>query len=177
MQRRSLVVLLAVLAVAALFWRFGRPDRVPEQAPSAAPVKAAPPAPAAVETAAAAEPAPSSVPAAGSSDVPELPKDAPRSVRFGVVLVQYRGAEMAPSDAPPKGAALDKAKTLVAEAQKDFAEAVKKGDRGSVTDAGSMPRGVLEPAVEYVLFTLKKGEVYGSPLDTPRGFWVVRRLE
>jgi hypothetical protein len=40
-----------------------------------------------------------------------------------------------------------------------------------------MPRGVLEPGVEYVLFTLKKGEVYGEPIDTPRGYWILRRSE
>jgi hypothetical protein len=58
---------------------------------------------------------------------------------------------------------------------RDFDEAVKKGDHGSMADAGSIPRGVLEPALEYALFTLKKGEVYGEPLDAPRGYWVIRR--
>jgi parvulin-like peptidyl-prolyl isomerase len=43
-------------------------------------------------------------------------------------------------------------------------------------DAGTIPRGVLEPTVEYALFTLKPGDV-SDPIDTPRGFWIVRRIE
>jgi hypothetical protein len=34
---------------------------------------------------------------------------------------------------------------------------------------------VLEPVVEYLLFTLPKGEVYPEPIDTPRGYWIIRR--
>jgi parvulin-like peptidyl-prolyl isomerase len=98
------------------------------------------------------------------------------TVGLGVVLVAYRGAENAPPSARTKEAALARAKELVGDAMKDFAEAVKKGDRGSVDDVGTMPRGVLDPAVEYALFTLKKGDVYREPLDTPRGYWIIRRL-
>lgn len=105
----------------------------------------------------------------------QLPADAPKSVTFGVVLVSYRGAELAPKDSPTKPEALEKAKALLAEAQKNFDEAVKKGDRGSTADAGRIPRGILEPFLEYPLFTLKKGEVYSAPIDTPRGYWIVRR--
>ena len=109
--------------------------------------------------------------------VPELPADAPKSVSFGVVLLTYRGAEGAPADARAKDAALTRAKELIETAQHDFADAVKKGDRGSTAEAGTMPRGVLEPNLEYVLFTLKKGEVYAQPIDTPRGYWVLRRTQ
>jgi hypothetical protein len=109
--------------------------------------------------------------------VPELPAGAPKSVSFGVVLLAYRGAELAPSDARSKEAALAKAKELLGTAQKDFDDAVKKGDRGSTSQAGAMPRGVLDPSLEYVLFTLKKGEVYGEPVDTPRGYWILRRTD
>jgi parvulin-like peptidyl-prolyl isomerase len=98
------------------------------------------------------------------------------TVGLGVVLVTYRGAENAPASAPNKEAALARARELVGDAMKDFAAAVKKGDRGSVDDVGTMPRGVLDPAAEYAVFTLKKGDVYRDPLDTPRGYWVVRRL-
>jgi parvulin-like peptidyl-prolyl isomerase len=108
--------------------------------------------------------------------VPPLPDDAPMTVGFGVVLVTYRGAEGASADARSKEAAKTLAKDLAARAMKDFAEAVKKGDRGSVDDAGTMPRGVLDAAAEYALFTLKTGDVYAEPLDTARGYWVVRRL-
>jgi hypothetical protein len=107
--------------------------------------------------------------------VPELPATAPKSVAFGVILVTYRGAQLAPESSPDKAAALEKAKGLIGPAQKDFADTVKKGDRGSQTDAGRIPRGILEPAVEYVLFSMPKGAVHPEPVDTPRGFWIVKR--
>ena len=43
-------------------------------------------------------------------------------------------------------------------------------------DIGRMPRGVLEPAVEYTLFTLPVGAV-SDPLETPRGYWIAKRTE
>lgn len=171
----SALLVAAVLSAAggAAFYRFGRSHRVPEPSPAATKssvVAATPP-----------EPPIESDPALPTGPAPngtvDLPKDAPKEVRFGVILVQYRGAEQAPGNAPAKEAALAKANGLVAEARQSFDEAVKKGDRGSTADAGTMPRGVLEPALEYALFTLKRGEVYGSPLDTPRGFWILRRNE
>jgi parvulin-like peptidyl-prolyl isomerase len=39
-----------------------------------------------------------------------------------------------------------------------------------------MPRGVLEPALEYTLFTLPVGGV-SDPLETPRGYWIAKRTE
>jgi parvulin-like peptidyl-prolyl isomerase len=93
------------------------------------------------------------------------------------VVVTFHGAEDAPESARPKSAALVKAKELATLATTDFAAAVKQGDRGSMEDAGSVPQGVLEPALEYALFTLKKGQVYGEPLESPRGYWVVRRRD
>ena len=108
--------------------------------------------------------------------VKPLPEDAPRTVSFGVVLVPYRGAQGAPADAPSKLDALERARALCAVALENFDEAVKKGAPGSVANAGRIPRGVLEPAVEYALFTLDKGAVRAEPLDTPRGFWIVRRI-
>jgi hypothetical protein len=107
--------------------------------------------------------------------VPELPASAPKEVSFGVVLVSYQGAQSAPKDARTKAEAKQKADVLLADAKRDFAEAVKKGDRGSTTDAGRVPRDVLEPAIEYLLFTLQKGDVYPDPVDTPRGYWILRR--
>jgi len=105
----------------------------------------------------------------------ELPADAPRSISFGVVLVTYKGAERAPTNARQKSEAMDMAKRLATDAKANFEETVKKGDPGSVADAGSVPRGVLEPVLEFVLFSIKKGEVYSDPIDTPRGYWIVRR--
>jgi parvulin-like peptidyl-prolyl isomerase len=97
-------------------------------------------------------------------------------VRFGVILVQYRGAEFAPSGARSKQEALVFARTLATEANTDFKTQVHRGDPGSMEDAGRIPRGVLEPAVEYALFMLPRGSV-SEPIDTPRGFWIVRRIE
>jgi len=110
------------------------------------------------------------------SDPPPLPSSAPRRVRFGVVLVRYRGAQMAPLDAPSRDDALARAKTLASQAKDDFPAAVQAGDVGSFTDVGTVKRGVLEPATEYVLFTLPVGWV-SDVLDTPRGFWIVKRLK
>lgn len=172
MKRSALLIVGVVLAAGAGagFYRLQR-AKVPEPAPasarpSSAPAPSAPP-----------EPEPSSAPVASPSAALELPRDAPKSVRFGVILIQYAGAELVTGAAIPKSEAVSRAQTLAREAQQNFDEAVKKGDKGSTTDAGSMPRGVLEPALEYALFTLKKGEVTAAPLDTPRGFWILRRNE
>ncbi|XYH99182.1 peptidyl-prolyl cis-trans isomerase [Sorangium sp. So ce1128] len=107
---------------------------------------------------------------------PGLPTEAPKKVRFGVVLVQYRGAQGAPPTARSKEAALALARELAEVARTDWKAAVDKGDKGSTDDLGFIPRGVLEPAPEYELFSLPKGGVSG-PVDTPRGFWITRRIE
>ena len=107
---------------------------------------------------------------------PALGAEAPKSVVFGVILVQYKGALGAPPNARSREAALDLAKQLAAEAKEDFKGAVAKGDKGSMENAGRMPRGMLEPAPEYVLFSLPKDGV-SDPVDTPRGFWIARRIE
>lgn len=109
-------------------------------------------------------------------DPPALAGEAPKSVVFGVVLVQYKGAQGAPPGARSKDEALELAKTLAAEAATDFKATVAKGDKGSMENAGRIPRGILEPAPEYILFSLEKGSV-GGPVDTPRGFWIVQRIE
>ncbi len=107
--------------------------------------------------------------------VPELPAGAPKQVGFGVVVVAYRGAQLAAADARTKKDAKVRADSLIAEAKRDFAAAVAQGDRGSTKDAGHVPRDVLEPAPEFVLFSLPKGEVASEAIDTPRGYWIVRR--
>jgi hypothetical protein len=105
-----------------------------------------------------------------------LPNSAPKSVRFGVILIQYRGAQGASPTARTKGEALSLANSIAEAAKADFRAAVSKGDPGSTDDAGRMPRGVLEPTTEYTLFTLNRGTV-SDPIDTPRGFWIVKRTE
>ena len=105
---------------------------------------------------------------------PEALSDAPKSVRFGIVLVNYAGAQGAPKKARSKKDARALAQDLATLAADDFAAAVSKGDPGSSKNAGRMYRGILEPGLEYELFKLDKGQV-SQPIDTPRGFWVVKR--
>lgn len=106
----------------------------------------------------------------------KLPTNAPKAVRFGVILVQYRGAQFAPEQSPYKPDALQRARQLAESARKDFKAAVKQGDPGSTEDAGRIGRGILEPAAEIELFSLAPGGV-SEPVDTPRGYWIVRRVD
>lgn len=110
------------------------------------------------------------------SDVPPLPDTAPRQVRFGVVLVTYIGAELASPTARSKPDALALAEKLAADAKTDFHAAVRRGDDGSADDVGRIQRGVLEPVPEYMLFSLPAGGV-SDPVDTPRGYWIAKRIE
>jgi parvulin-like peptidyl-prolyl isomerase len=105
-----------------------------------------------------------------------LPSSSPKTVRFGVILIQYRGAELAPPGTRSKPEALALARSIAEAAGTDFKAQVHRGDPGSMEDAGRIQRGVLEPAVEYALFMLPRGSV-SEPIDTPRGFWIVRRIE
>lgn len=93
-----------------------------------------------------------------------------------MVLVQYRGAQGAPDVERTRAEALALAERLAAVGRVDFARAVPQGDEGSIVDAGHIDRGILEAGLEYELFTLEPGAV-SRPLDTPRGFWVVHRIE
>lgn len=106
-----------------------------------------------------------------------LPPGAPTDVVFGAILVTFEGAQGAPSKARSKSAALEIAKKIESAALSSFEDAVKLGDPGSMANAGTMRRGILEPSVEYALFTLAKGEVYSEPIETPRGYWIMRRIK
>jgi hypothetical protein len=112
--------------------------------------------------------------------VPPLPASAPRTVRFGVALVSYAGAQPNAGGGRPsrrsKADARALAETLLQLAREDFHAAVQKGDVGSADDVGRVKVGILEPAPEYILFTLPVGTV-GGPVETPRGYWIVKRLE
>jgi hypothetical protein len=105
-----------------------------------------------------------------------LPSGSPKMVRFGVILIQYRGAQAAPTSSRSKEDALILAHSVAEAARIDFRTQVARGDSGSMDDAGRIPRGVLEPSVEYALFTLSAGGV-SEPVDTPRGYWIVKRIE
>lgn len=195
MQRTTSVTvgLLFVAAVAAVAVLGLRPKREPELTPAPKPSASAPIVASALPSSSAAPSAELADPAgAAPSDlavtegfetfpdgrkVPELPASAPARIGFGAVVFAYRGAQGAPADARSKEDAKKKAAETIELAQKDFAAAVAKGDHGSTTDAGRLPRGVIEPPIEYVLFMLDKGKVHPEPIDTPRGYWVVRRNE
>ncbi len=191
MQRWTSVAfgLFFAAAVVIVVLQAGSPAHLAAPAPSAAPSASAAPA-AGPDDADAGAPEPSAGDG-GSGDAssehaafallpdgkpaPRLPATAPKTVDFGAILFSYRGAELAPKTAPTRQEALERARGVVEEAKKDFGEAAKKGDRGSTAEAGRIPRGVLEPALEYLLFTLPKSSVYDEPIDTPRGWWIVRR--
>lgn len=196
MQKWSALVFAAVVAafVAALF--LARPSRKPTLGAEPAPSASASAGPADAGAPAAKGDAGASGPADGGVDepinleaatdagatlpdgsrAPGLAGDAPKSVTFGVILVQYRGAQFAPGNARTKEAALELAKQLADEAKRDFKATVPKGDKGSQENAGKMQRGFLEPAPEFVLFSLPKDGV-SDPVDTPRGYWIVRRID
>jgi hypothetical protein len=106
-----------------------------------------------------------------------LPANAPNDVVFGAILLTFEGAQGAPSKARTKAAASQAAQRIMATAQTSFEDAVKMGDPGSMANAGSMRRGILEPNVEYALFTLEKGALYPEPIETPRGYWIMRRIK
>ncbi len=169
------VLLLATVAIVVLAARAPREAVVATSGTataSGAPVSSAEPAAARDEP----DRGPGAMPSAVASATPALPPDAPPAVRIGVIQFSYRGAELAGATAPTREIARERARQALEVARQDFAKAVPLGDAASGADLGTIPRGVLEPSVEYAVFTLAPGEVAAEPLDTPRGFWVVRRL-
>jgi hypothetical protein len=107
---------------------------------------------------------------------PPLPDGAPRQVRIGVVIVAYAGAQGMPPGMRSKREALEIATKLAVDARNDFHSAVVRGDNGSADDVGHIPRGVLELGTEYVIFTMPVRTV-SELLETPRGYWIVKRLD
>lgn len=184
MQKWKSVVFLTFLALAGLVVGIGRVAKNQKASgTAAASANASASAPKPVESAAPTEqelppgeasaaPSATSEPAASNA----LPANAPNDVTFGAILVTFEGAQGAPSKARSKQAALEIAQRILATAQSSFEDAVKLGDPGSMANAGTMRRGILEPTVEHALFTLEKGAVFSEPLETPRGFWVLRRI-
>jgi len=116
------------------------------------------------------------IPSGPDARQPLLPPTAPNDVVFGAILITFEGVQGAPNKARTKAAALELAKRLLPVAQGNFEDATKQGDPGSTANAGSIRRGILEPTVEYALFTLDKGSVYPEPIETPRGYWIMRRI-
>jgi PPIC-type PPIASE domain len=112
----------------------------------------------------------------GDAGPSTLPSGAPRNVHLGVVLVSYAGAQGAPATARAKTDAHELASRLAADAKTDFHGAVQRGDNGSSDDIGRVPRGVLEAPIELAVFTLAAGAV-SDVIETPRGFWIVKRID
>ncbi|MEM9692389.1 MAG: peptidyl-prolyl cis-trans isomerase [Myxococcota bacterium] len=108
-------------------------------------------------------------------DSPSL-DGAPKSVRFAAIIVHYDGAQGVPEGARSKAEAKGLAQEIENLAREDWRAAVKKGDKGSTRDAGVMYRGIMEPDVEYALFSLEKQQV-SDPVDSPRGFIIFKRLK
>jgi len=108
--------------------------------------------------------------------VPPLPAGSPKHVRVGVVLMTFAGAQGAPPTARSKKEAEELVTKLASDAKSDFHGAVVRGDSGSSDDIGRVPRGVLEPATEYTVFTMPVGSI-SDPIETPRGFWIAKRTE
>jgi hypothetical protein len=112
--------------------------------------------------------------------VPAMSANAPKTVRIGVVLISYAGAQSGPLGEKPnprsKADAKALAEKLAGEAAADFHGAVQRGDPGSQDDIGKIKMGFLEPSVDFVVFSLAVGAV--SPaFDTPRGYWIAKRIE
>lgn len=189
MQRSTAILFAAALALVVGLLLARRPS-APAQGPAAAPSSGAstPAPPSAVVPALAApsvevpdagapdEPLEESDAGAPATPAPTLAADAPKSVTFGVILVTYRGAQGAPAAARSKADAETLAREVAALAKQDFKAALAKGDKESLENAGRMPRGMLEPGPEAALFSLAKGAV-SDPVDTPRGFWILKRHE
>jgi hypothetical protein len=193
MQRATVALLglgfLAILAgVLLISHDTAKSRRKPAESPAPSALVSAQPAAAQASASASAQPQADATPGAGAGPqgdafdtlpdggrVPELPNSAPQEVSFGVVQFMYQGSQFAGSDARTKEQARQRAEAVLELAARDFAAAVSKGDRGSTADAGRIPRGVLESPIEYVLFTLNKHTVHPVVIDTPRGYWIVRR--
>lgn len=114
---------------------------------------------------------------ADGSPIPLLPADTPKKIRLGVALFRYAGAQ----GASPTDRSRTEAHALAEEALKSategFRRAIAKGDPGSNEDIGWVQRNVLERRVEAEVFRLQPGEIAAAPVETPRGFWVVRRIK
>ena len=112
----------------------------------------------------------------GAMPALDLPSTTSRTVRFGVILVAHAAAQGAAAGSRTKADAQALATRLADQAKTDFKAAVAGGDSGSMEDAGRIGRGVLEPEAEMTLFSLDPGAV-SAPIDTPRGFWIVKRID
>lgn len=189
MKRRSPTIWAAVVVLGIAGLAYSEKSRKAHAPTAAAPAAS----PSSEEATAPATPdapaplAPSSVPESPSatsrfhtmpdgSPVPALSPSAPERIKLGVAIFRYKGTQGSSDSSRSREAALALAQEAAKIGQEDFASAVKKGDRGSNENIGWLDQRVLERAVEYAVFSLEKGEISKTPIDTPRGFWVAKRL-
>jgi parvulin-like peptidyl-prolyl isomerase len=97
-------------------------------------------------------------------------------MKLGVAIFRYKGAQSPPPSQRTREEALALAQKAIVVAGQDFARAVELGDQGSSGNIGWIQRGILEPTVEHAVFSLENGAFTPEPVDTPRGFWVAKRL-
>jgi len=192
MQRRSPIVLglISLLGVSVLAYQSDKSGPTTSEPPNAtaqpaakAPSAEPPEAPPSLDEDDGASPVPTSPSALTTfhllpdgSPVPALKDSAPDRVKLGVILFKYQGAQGASDSTRSKQQAQALADKAIKTAKTDFAAAVQQGDRGSSENIGWMGRRILERSVEYAVFTLEKGATSTQAIDTPRGFWVVKRL-
>ncbi|MCH2110244.1 MAG: peptidylprolyl isomerase [Polyangiaceae bacterium] len=108
--------------------------------------------------------------------IPPLGKQAPKRIQLGIALFAYSGAQGVGPNFRTQGEALELAEGALKSAEINFDHAVGLGDPGSNKNIGWVRQGVLEPQVERAVFALKKGQILEKPIDSPRGFWVVKRI-
>ena len=97
-----------------------------------------------------------------------MPSGAPRTVKLGVVLVQFAGAEGASSSARAKPDALEaRGRARGAGAAATGRPPSRPATPAPPRTSGGIPRGVLDRATEVAVFSLAKDDV-SEPLETPR---------
>ncbi len=92
------------------------------------------------------------------------------SFRIGVVIYSFEQGKR--SKAMAKALA-DKSLQV---AGTDFAAAVKAGDPDSDADYGTFAPHSFDPDVESAIVAIPPGQV-GGPIETSRGYWVVKRIK
>lgn len=96
------------------------------------------------------------------------------------ILIAFQGAHMAQTTRT-KEEAKKLAENLLKEAKdgKDFSELAKQSDdlntKEKGGELGSIPRFMMVPALDKLLFSLKKGELSSNVLETEFGFHVLKR--
>jgi hypothetical protein len=153
-------------------------DEQKHDAPAVGPATSAAPTvgPLATMTATASASAPAPTPSATAPTVPD------RVAGAALILVSWKGAELAPAGVTRSKAdakkradeALDKLKhdTSFEDVVKNYSD--DPGTKRTGGALGNIERGVMPDAFSDALFAMTPGEVSGV-VETPRGFYVIKR--